>query len=157
MSGRSIAVLAAGVIGAFLYFASHTYIDPPARMYAPETAAIKAIQTLSTAQVQYNSQYGRFARSLSELAPPAVGPDNASAANLISSDLAAGEKQGCRFALKTFHAGYAITAVPSTFCGSRTFYSDQSLVIRESFGPEPATANSKELGSTPRKAMQGAP
>ena len=29
--------------------------------------------------------------------------------------------------------------------GSRTFFSDQSMVIRENYGPEPATVNSKEL------------
>jgi hypothetical protein len=29
--------------------------------------------------------------------------------------------------------------------GSRSFYSDQSMVIRENYGPEPATVNSKEL------------
>jgi type IV pilus assembly protein PilA len=29
--------------------------------------------------------------------------------------------------------------------GSRTFFSDQTLVIRENYGPEPATLNSKEL------------
>ena len=70
-----------------------------ARMYAQETAALKAIQTLNTAQVQYNSQFGRFAQSLTELGPPASGTDNASAANLISGDMAAGEKQGYKFTL----------------------------------------------------------
>jgi len=29
--------------------------------------------------------------------------------------------------------------------GSRSFYSDQSMVVRENYGPEPATAQSKEL------------
>jgi hypothetical protein len=44
-----------------------------ARKYAHETAALKALQTLNTAQVQYNLQFGRYARSLSELGPPASG------------------------------------------------------------------------------------
>src|SRR5260370_34986667 len=77
-----------------------------ARMYAQETAALKAIQTLNTAQVQYNSQFGRFAQSLTELGPPASGTDNASSANLISSDMAIGEKQGCKFAMTGTAAGY---------------------------------------------------
>lgn len=112
-----------------------------ARVYAPETAALKAIQILNTAQVQYNSQFGRFARSLTELGP--------SASNLISADLAAGEKYGYNFTLTGTPTGYTIAAVPSAFrsTGSRTFYSDQSLVIRENYGPEPATANSKVVGS----------
>jgi hypothetical protein len=29
--------------------------------------------------------------------------------------------------------------------GNRTFYSDQTMVIRENYGPEPATASSKEM------------
>jgi len=124
-----------------------------ARMYAQETAALKAIQTLNTAQVQYNSQFGRFAQSLTELGPPASGTDNASAANLITADLAAGEKQGYRFTLAGTPAGYAITAVPVSFgsTGSRTFYSDQTLTVHENYGQEPATANSPEVGSAAKK------
>jgi prepilin-type N-terminal cleavage/methylation domain-containing protein len=125
-----------------------------ARMYAQETAALKAIQTLNTAQVQYNSTFGRFAQSLTELGPPASGTDNASSANLISSDLAAVEKQGYIFTLAGTATGYTITAVPVAFgsTGSRTFYSDQSLAVRENYGQEPATANSKEVGAAAAKA-----
>jgi type IV pilus assembly protein PilA len=120
-----------------------------ARMYAQETAALKAMQTLNTAQVQYNSTFGRFATSLAELGPPASGTANASAADLISSDLASGEKQGYRFTMQGTPGGYAITGVPVVFgsTGSRTFFTDQSLVLRENFGQEPATANSPEVGS----------
>jgi len=125
-----------------------------ARMYAQETAAIKAITTLNTAQVQYNSQFGRFAQSLTELGPPASGADNASAANLISADMAAGEKQGYKFTLAGTATGYTITAVPVAFgsTGSRTFYSDQSLALRENYGQEPATINSREVGAAASKA-----
>ena len=37
-----------------------------ARRFAMETGAQAAIRTLHTAQVQYSSQYGRFANSLTE-------------------------------------------------------------------------------------------
>jgi len=118
-------------------------------MSARETAALKAIQTLSTEQVQYYSQFGRFAQTLAELGPPASGTANASAADLIPDDLARGEKQGYKFTLAGSPSGYTISAVPTAFgsTGSRTFYSDQSLVIRENYGQEPATANSKEVGA----------
>jgi len=124
-----------------------------ARMYAQETAAIKAVTTLNTAQVQYNSTFGRFAQSLTELGPPASGTANASAADLISGDLASGTKQGYNFTLTGTPTGYTITAVPAVFgsTGSRTFFSDQSLVLRENYGQEPATANSKEIGSAAAK------
>jgi hypothetical protein len=46
-------------------------------------------------------------------------------------------------------AEYQILAVPISFgvTGSRTFYSDQTMVIRENDGPAPATVNSKEVGA----------
>src|ERR1035438_6493725 len=139
MSGRSVALLAVVGIPTLLYFGAplgerNVYRS---RMYAQETAALKALQTLNTAQVQYNSQFGRYARSLAELGPPASGVDNASAANLIPADLAAGEGHG-----------YSIQGAPTVFgsTGSRTFYTDQSLILRENYGPQPATASSKEVG-----------
>jgi hypothetical protein len=62
--------------------------------WAHEAVAIKAIQTM---QVQYNSQYGRFATSLTELGPPASGAVNASSADFIDSGLAAGERAAINF------------------------------------------------------------
>jgi len=120
--------------------------NPLGRDHAREILALKSIQILNTAQVQYNSQFGRYARSLSELGPRA--------ADLISPDLASGERQGYKFIVSGTPAGYTISAVPAVFgsTGSRTFYSDQSLVIRENYGPEPATAISKEVGSAAAKA-----
>jgi type II secretory pathway pseudopilin PulG len=111
-----------------------------ARDYAEETSALKAIQTLNTAQVQYNSQFGRYALSLTELRP--------SASNLISADLAAGKKQGYKFKLTGTPTGYIITALPSALrsAGPRTFYSDQSLVIREN--------NSKVVASVAAKPRE---
>ena len=118
-----------------------------ARMYSEETAAIAAIRTLHTAQVQYNSQFGRFATSLAELGPPASGSANASAADLIGNDLAQGTKSGYKFTLTGTPGGYVINANPEAFnsTGSRTFFSDQNMTIHENYGPEPATANNKEL------------
>ena len=147
VSGRSIAILAVVGIGALLYVAAPRCIIR-ARMYAPETAALKAVQTLNAAQAQYQVQFGRFARLLAELGPPASGSENASAANLISAGFAAGERQGYKFTLTSTPTGYTITAAPSAFCGSLTFYLDQSLVVRESVGPRPATAKSKVIAPT---------
>jgi type IV pilus assembly protein PilA len=117
-----------------------------ATRYAHETAALKAIQTIHTMQVQYNSQYGHYATSLPELGPPATGAATASAADLIDSSLAAGEKSGYKFTMTGNQGGYQISAVPTAYgnTGSRTFFSDQSMVIRVNDGPEPATASSKE-------------
>jgi len=118
-----------------------------ARMFAQETAAIQAVKTIHTGQVQYYSQYGKYAASLTELGPPASGAPSAASADIIGNDLANGEKQGYKFTLAATPGGYTVTAVPTAFgtSGSRTFFSDQTMVIHENDGPEPATAQSKEM------------
>jgi len=119
-------------------------------MHAREMAAIKHVQTIHNSQVQYYSQFGRFATSLNELGPPASGQEGPAGANLLPSDLASGNKGDYLFVLQTSQGGYTINANPAVYqsSGRRAFYSDQSLVIRENWGQEPATATSKELGST---------
>lgn len=118
-----------------------------AQMYTRETAAIEAVRTVNTAEVQYQSQYGRYAASLTELGPPASGAPTPSSADLIGNDLANGEKQGYKFVIAATQGGYTINATPLTYgsSGSRSFFSDQTMQIRENYGPEPATAQSKEL------------
>jgi hypothetical protein len=112
-----------------------------------QTLAIAAIYMLHTAQVQFYSQYGRYAASLTELGPPPSGAASPSAADLIGNDLTGGERGGYKFTLTPTQGGYAIHADPMAFhsSGSRHFYSNQTLVIRENCGPEPATSNSNEL------------
>jgi prepilin-type N-terminal cleavage/methylation domain-containing protein len=118
-----------------------------AKMYAHETAAIKTMQTIHTAQTQYQSQFGRFATSLTELGPPQSGQPGPQSADLIDNNLATGEKSGYKFTVTGNQAGYVISAVPVAYnsTGSRTFYSDQTMQIRQNYGPEPATAQSPEL------------
>src|SRR3954469_23405947 len=118
------------------------------QMYMRETAAVKAIQTIHQMEVQYQSQYGRYATSLAELGPPQSGQPGPAASDLIGRDLAEGEKQGYKFTITGTNGGYVINAnrVAYGVSGSRSFYSDQTMVVRENYGPEPATANSKELG-----------
>jgi type IV pilus assembly protein PilA len=113
-----------------------------ARMYTQEIAAISAIKTIHVAQTQYYSQFNRYATSLAELGPPASGTANASAADVIGSDLSNGKKQGYIFLVSASQGGYIVQATPDVFntSGSRTFYSDQTMEVHEHYGPEPATA-----------------
>src|ERR671938_979740 len=67
------------------------------QMYMRETAAVKAIQTIHQMQVQYQSQFGRYANSLTELGPPQSGQSGPASADLIKRDLAEGEAQGYKF------------------------------------------------------------
>jgi type IV pilus assembly protein PilA len=116
-------------------------------MSAHETAAIQAIQTIHAVETQYYSQFGRYAVSLAELGPPASGAAGPSAADLISKDLTEGKKSGYIFTVSATPTGYAVSAVPESFnsSGRRTFYSDQTLVVRNNWSQEPATVSSAEL------------
>jgi type IV pilus assembly protein PilA len=115
--------------------------------YAQEMAAQKAITTIHTAEIQYYSQYGQYATSLSQLA------------TLIDRDLAAGEKGGFKFVLQQTPTGYALSVNPAVFgtSGTHTYFSDQSMAIHVHNGPEPATANDGLLGETQQQQQQTAP
>jgi hypothetical protein len=84
---------------------------------------------------------------LQQLGPPAGGTAGPAASDLISGDLAKGEKTGYQFTVSPTKEGYQVVVVPQAFgsTGRRTFFSDQSLVVRENWGADPATATSPEI------------
>ena len=114
---------------------------------SPELGAIKAIETIHQAEVQYKSQFGRYACTLKETGPSVSGPASPSAADLIGDDLSSGEISGYRFTLTCSAGGYHITAAPVVFgaSGNRTFYSDQTMVIHQNFSTELPPAASPEM------------
>lgn len=117
------------------------------QMNGREMAAIRQIQTIHTAQTQYYSQFGRFATSLAELGPPASGQAGPTGADLIPKALAEGTNSGYQFTVQGGPNGYAINANPVAFnsTGRRTFYSDQSMEIKQNWGAQPATAQNDAL------------
>ena len=116
-------------------------------MSAHEMAAIRQIQTLHQAEFQYNSQFGKYAATLAELGPPASGAAGPAAADLIPKVLAEGKNSGYIFSVQASPTGYGITAVPENFgsSGRRTFFSDQTLVVRNNWTQEPANVNSETI------------
>lgn len=116
-------------------------------MNARETAAVRHIVTIHTAQAQYNSQFGKYATALSEMGPPTGGNSGPNGADLIPQELALGAKGGYKFTLEGTPTGYKLTATPLAYnnTGRRSFFSDQTMVLRENWGQEPATANSPEM------------
>ncbi len=124
-----------------------------ARMFAEETAAIRAVSVIHTAQTQYYSQFNRYASSLQELGPPASGNAGAAGADLIDRELAQGSRGGYNFSLTVSPTGYAINAQPKQFGvgGSRTFFSDQTQIIRHRFANEAATATDQEITASDKK------
>lgn len=119
------------------------------RMHAQEMSAVAEMRTINQAQVQYQSQFGQYATSLAQLGPPATAgaAEGPASAGLIPGSLASGTTSGYNFTVSGTQGGYAVTAVPKTFgsTGRRTFYSDQTAVIRENWGQDPASVNSAEI------------
>ena len=85
--------------------------------------------------------------SLTFHGPPASGAAGPAAADLIPKVLADGKNSGYVFSVAPAATGYTVTAVPEAFnsSGRRTFFSDQTLVIRNNWSQEPATAESPEI------------
>jgi type IV pilus assembly protein PilA len=139
-SGRSLAVIVLFVLTAACGAQNQL-------MAAHEASATGAIRIIQQAQVQYYSQFGKYASTLAELGPPASGAASSAAADLIPKDLATGNRDGYVFVMTAKPKGFTINANPEQFnsTGRRTFYSDESLTLRANSGPEPATAASPEL------------
>jgi len=114
---------------------------------AREMAVIREIGSIHQAETQYYSQFGKYAGNLNQLGPPVSGADGPEAANIIPKILADGKKNGYTYTVAATPSGYAVTAVPDSFgnSGRRTFFSDQTLVIRNNWSQEPATAASPEI------------
>ena len=118
-----------------------------ARMNANEMAVIRELQTINTMQVQYMSQFQRFATTLAELGPPTSGGPGPQAADLIPSALSGGEKDGYIFTMTATPSGYTLNANPKVFntSGRRTFFTDQNALIHQNWSAEAANASSPEF------------
>ena len=110
-----------------------------------ELSAIQSVRTIGQAQLQYNSMYpaNGFACTLGALGgDPKSGAPSAQAAQLVSPDLATGNKAGYTFAITNCNkvtvnnqdmiTSYEITAVPNSLgkSGDRGFCSDENNTIR---------------------------
>lgn len=98
-----------------------------AKISANEASAVASIRTISTAETTYSSTYPTigYTCSLSELGPPPSGsPMSSTAAGILDSVLASGQKAGYLFDLQnctgTPKATYTSTAAPVTIGGTGT-------------------------------------
>jgi type IV pilus assembly protein PilA len=112
---------------------------------ASEEGAVIQMLNVYKMQRQYLSQFGRYASTLAELGPPANGIVGPQGADLIDSRLASGEKNDYLFTLSNTSYGFKLDASPKVRNGRRSFYLDQTGVIRQSLGSEQATANDAQL------------
>jgi type IV pilus assembly protein PilA len=116
-------------------------------MDANEMAVVRDLQFINTMQVQYKSEFQRFAATLAELGPPASGEPGPQAADLIPAALSSGDKDGYLFTVTATPSGYKVNANPKIFqrSGHRTFYTDQNGIIRQNWSAKPANASSQEF------------
>ena len=120
------------------------------RRYAQEMKAVAEMGTIQKEEIQYYSEFNKYA-TLAQLGPPpSGGTEGPDASGLIPASLASGSSGGYNFTITVTPGGYALSAVPKTFgsTGSRTFFSDESGVIRENRTQDPATVNSPPIGSS---------
>ena len=124
------------------------------KMSANEASAVASMRTINTSCVEYSTTYNvGYPASLVNLGTS--GAASSASADLIDSVLAGSVKAGYVF---TYTAGtadasgsinaYTITAVPSVpgATGQRTFFTDQTNVIRSDSSGSGATVNSTPIG-----------
>lgn len=92
-----------------------------------ERMAVREMQSMAHAQALYRGRFGRYAASLDQLGMA--------------------ENGGYLFAMVLTRRGYAVVASPRIYLidGRRTFYVNQSGVVRESRGERPASGESAEV------------
>jgi len=115
------------------------------RTQAQETSAVQSLRTIGQAELQYSSAYpaNGFSCSLATLGgDPKSGAPTAQASQLITPDLAAGQKAGYTFAItnctkvtvnnQDMYTSFEITAVPNSIgkTGDRGFCTDENNTIR---------------------------
>lgn len=104
----------------------------------PEQHALRRIAELNTAEVRYFAIRGQYG-SLTDLASEDV--------KLISKNLSSGMTGGYLFEVDADKSSYQVRARPLRWKtdGRRSFYSDQSGTVRESWTEEQASKQSEKV------------
>jgi type IV pilus assembly protein PilA len=126
-----------------------------ARMSANESAAVGALRTVATQEVNYNSAWGGgYSTTLAALGPPPPGtPASQTNSDLVDQVLASGIRGGYQFIYtplvpsgSSAPTGFTVSAGPISpgITGEWYFFVDQSNAIRQSYNT-PATVASPTL------------
>ena len=116
------------------------------RKTANETSATQSVRTIAQAELQYNSAYPArgFTCTIAELGgDPKSGPPTPQAAQLITADLAGGQKAGYTFGISNctkvtinnqdMVTSFEVTAIPQAVgkTGDNGFCADENNTIRK--------------------------
>ena len=122
-----------------------------ARIAANESSAVASVRTINTAEVSYSTSFpsNGFAAALANLGGAAPCTPAVATGCLIDNVLAAGVKSGYSFAVPGADTNtWAATASPtSANSGTRTFFVNESGVIRFTTNGSAADVNSPALGN----------
>src|SRR5882724_8344644 len=104
------------------------------KMAANEASCVGSMRTVNTAAIGYSTTYGNYPPTLASLGPGS--PATSTTADLVDSVLATGVKSGytLTYTSSAPNTTYTLSAAPTTagVTGQRTFFTDQSGVIRAS-------------------------
>lgn len=147
---RSVTVSVRSIVSTLVaVLAIAAVVSFPDRMRAPynEMRAVGTLRFLSKAQAVYRKHHGEYAPGIRELRQPIRGDAGPPAADLIPAEAFTASRADYNFIVAGGRQTFAIWALPVAFpkTGRRSFYTDETGVFRESWGPEPAHATSKEL------------
>lgn len=123
-----------------------------AKMAANESAAVSALRTIATEEVNYDAAWSLgFSPTLASLGPPTPGnPATPANAGLVDSVLASGIRGGYQFIFTPLipsgsgiATGYQVNANPISpgITGDWYFYVDQSNVIRQMYGSQASSTS----------------
>lgn len=103
-----------------------------------EFSVVRALVTINRAESEFFKKCRRYA-SLSELGPTGM--------SLVSQELASGVFREYRVEVTVRDSSYELVAYPIApgLGGRRSFYTDQSGVLRQSWGPDRATSASEVI------------
>ena len=120
-------LVVAAIVGAIVALGAPMLKSGHIPVSGRERTAVGEMQSVVQAQTRYRSRFGKYAASLDQLGM--------------------GEKDGYLFAMVLTRTGYAVVASPRVHFlnGRRTFYANQSGVVRESRGDRPASSESPEV------------
>ena len=114
------------------------------RKQANETSAVQSVRTIGNAELQYNQAYpaNGFSCSLTTMGGAPGTPPSAQTAEVLSPDLAGGNKSGYTFNVtnctkvtvnnQDMYTGYEVTAVPNSGgrTGDRGYCMDEKNLIK---------------------------
>jgi type IV pilus assembly protein PilA len=115
------------------------------KIAANQASAVASLRTLNTSAALYNSTFGSYPASLSNMGTGSSV--TSTSADLIDNVLVGGVKSGYSFTWTNNAPGYKINADPSnTSTGTIHYFTDQSLVIRYN-AASAATVNDSAIGN----------